>query len=115
MSNYRDDVTYKTLERIIQDAGVIVRYEDVPDNIYARTRDSLISMPREADMDAITACIVLGHEMAHILTGLYTADDEPSHTINEATCDMIGSALYKLAEMITGADIERQMLKAIEA
>lgn len=107
--DYRTDPTYQALEKIIQDAGVKITYETVPDDsidgeIWARSdidTDSIM-MPEAGDAfpDAETACVILGHEMGHILSRLDSPDDPAQRRQNEAVCDLIGVYLFRLAGMI---------------
>lgn len=54
------------------------------------------------------ACAILGHEMAHILTGLNSPDNVLDRRRNEAVCDLVGVYLAKLAELIAGWKIEKE-------
>ena len=117
MTLYRDDVVYKELERIINDAGVSVIYGDVPDDsidgeIWARSDSdsNTIIMPdsEEAFPDNETACLILGHEMGHILSRLDSVDQPIERRRNEAVCDMIGVCLYQLAERTAGRKAEKE-------
>ena len=120
--DYRKDETYMALERIIEDAGVTITYRVVPDDsidgpLWARANDQFmeIQMPEdgEAFPDSVTACLILGHEFSHILTGLDSPDGDPvKRVINEGTCDIVGALLYKLAEMTAEHEAERAMLIA---
>lgn len=106
---YREGEVYQVLERIIKNAGVTIRYTAVHDDpidgeIWARSdiESMSILMPDdgEAFPDEGTACQILGHEMGHIMTGLESVDYDPAiREINERTCDLIGSYLYRLAEL----------------
>ena len=115
---YRDDPVYIQLEKIIEKAGVKIIYDRVHSDgidgeVWARTdSDSCnILMPdTEAFPDEKTACLILGHEMGHILTGLDSPDDPIERRYNEAECDQIGVYLYKLAEMTAGHEAEKIFL-----
>lgn len=105
---WRDDEIYKTLEGIAQAAGVRVIYAPVPDDsidgeIWARTDpDSMAIMMPESETafpDSETACLILGHEMGHILSRLDSPDCPIERRKNEAVCDLIGVYLFKLAEL----------------
>lgn len=104
-ANYRNDAVYSKLEKIVVNAGVKIYYKKVHDDtidgaIWARSdsESRTILMP-DTDVfpDEETACVILGHEMGHILTGLDSPDDPCQRRINEETCDLIGALLYKLA------------------
>ena len=113
---YREDVTYQTLEQIIESAGVSVRYgtvhsDPIDGEIWARSDidAKLILMPdRDVFPDIETACRILGHEMGHIMTGLDSVDGDPAlREINERTCDLIGAYLYRLADMTADHEAEK--------
>ena len=119
---WREDETYKELEQIVRSAGVRIEYAAVPDDsidgpIWARSDDNLraIMMPVEDDAfpDADTACLILGHEMGHLLTGLDSPDyPRAERRRNEAVCDLVGCTLHKLAQMIAEEKAEQE-LKAL--
>lgn len=117
---YRDNRHYMELENLIKMAGVKVIYDEVFDDhidgeIWARADiDGLqIMMPDTEDFsDPETACLVLGHEMGHILSGLESSDFPSERRANEAICDLIGVCLTKLAELITGNKIEMELREA---
>lgn len=118
--SYREDLTYQALERIITQAGVKVEYMPVPDDhidgaIWARADQEArkIMMPDDGNAfpDEETACLILGHEMGHILSGLDSPDDVVERKKNEAVCDLIGAYLTKLAEMTAGTAIERALFE----
>ena len=97
---YRDHQGYKALENLIKAAGVKIDYVGVSNDIYARSRmdGNYIQMPAEDNFDSVDhACLVLGHEMGHILSGLGTEDALELKAHNEAVCDLIGVYLYRLA------------------
>lgn len=104
---YREDPIYKALEKIIVSAGVKIEYRKVPDDgidgaIWARSdSDAMkIIMPDTEEFpNTETACLILGHEMGHILTGLESPDDPIERRKNEAVCDLMGVYLTKLADM----------------
>ena len=106
MSSYREDLTYKALQEILQNAGITIIYQEVPDDsidgaIWARADcDGMaIMMPENGDAfpDSETACCILGHEAGHILSGLNSTDLPAERRKNEAVCDLIGFYLYQLA------------------
>lgn len=114
---YRDDATYKELERIIRAAGIKIEYKEIPDDtidgeIWARgDGQDTIEMP-EADSFSSDeqACLTLGHEMGHFLSDLDSPDFPVEKRVcNEAICDLIGVVLYKLAEMTAGHKIEQEI------
>jgi len=109
MSNYYEDPVYKTLESIIKSAGVKIDYVDViPDDVYARSHyeGNYIQMPVTDPFDDVEhACLVLGHEMGHILSRYDSDERLEIRTYNEAVCDLIGVYLYRLACM----NYEKQM------
>jgi hypothetical protein len=118
--DYRQGKIYATLERIIQDAGITVRYCNIPnDSIWgaclARSsdQDECIEMPDNGDafQDEISACLVLGHEMGHLLTGQGNSDEPDKRYIIEGTCDCIGAWLYRLADMTAATAAERDFLR----
>lgn len=117
---YRDSRHYVELENLIKMAGVNVIYDEVFDDhidgaIWARADvDGLqILMPDTEEFpDPETACLVLGHEMGHILSGLDSPDLPSERRKNEAVCDLIGVYLTKLAELIAGNKIEMEMREA---
>lgn len=124
--NYREDVVYMALEKIIKNAGVKIIYGEVHNDpidgaIWARSDfdGKMILMPEdgEAFPDANTACKILGHEMGHLMTGLESVDGEPAlREINESTCDFIGALLFKLADMTDEHEVEelfKQGLKRV--
>lgn len=106
MTDYRTDPIYKTLEEILQNAGIEIIYAAVPDDhidgaIWARSDpdSNMIMMPEEPDAfpDPETACCILGHEAGHILSGVNSPDIPSIRRKNEAVCDLIGVYLYELA------------------
>ncbi len=111
---YRDDGVYLALEQIIKSAGVSIVYTSVPDDcidgaIWARSDSDarMIMMPDTDEFpDAETACVILGHEMGHILSGLDSPDESAERRKNEAVCDLIGYYLYKLADMTEAKQAE---------
>ena len=115
---YTKGFTYQALERLIESAGVKIMYEEVPDDhidgaIWARSDLDMnaIMMPDSDDAfpDEQTACMILGHEMGHILTRLDSPDLVYERQLNEAKCDIVGVYLAKFAEMIAGTEIERSV------
>ena len=113
MMRYRDGDTYKALVRIIENAGVKIVYRKMPDDIAARADNygqNLIEMPDDEEYDEEQACLLLGHEMGHILSGM-TGHDE-RHWIDECTCDVIGAYLTFLAEMTAGYEMEKALMNA---
>ena len=116
--NYRDGIIYKALEKIITNAGVKIVYEEVHNDIidgeiWARAdyESNMIMMPDAPDAfpDEEKACLILGHEMGHILSRLDSVDDPKERERNETTCDGIGVYLYRLAELTAGEEIEQQI------
>ncbi len=114
--SYRDNDTYKALENIVMNAGVTVVYRDVPDDpidgaIWARADpdSNRITMPMDdnAFPDDETACLILGHEMGHILTNLDSPDDPIERRKNEAVCDLVGVYLFRLAEETASFQAEK--------
>lgn len=122
MAEYRKDPIYMELESLINSAGVSVIYSSVHDDhidgaIWARTdRDSMTILMPDSDEfpNTETACMILGHEMGHILSGKDSVDYPVERQISEATCDLIGAYLYRLAEMIAGDKLERSMRTAFD-
>lgn len=121
--DYREDETYKELEKIIGAAGVKIQYCDVPDDsidgaIWARSDidGNIIIMPNDgkAFPDSETACNILGHEMGHILSGLESVDQKTERRINEAVCDLIGCYLTRLADMTVGYRTEQKLIEAVK-
>lgn len=113
---YREDLVYQEMERLIEGAGVKIIYCQVPGDsidgaIWARsdTDANMIMMP---DSDVFPndekACLILGHEMGHVLSSVDSPDLPVERTWNEALCDMIGVYLYKLAEMRAGYKLEKE-------
>lgn len=96
--NYRHDSVYMTLERLCADAGIRIVYQAVPDDsidgeIWARSdmECQSIMMPDQDCFDCDErAGLILGHEMAHIITGLGSPDYLPERIKNEAVCDLLG-------------------------
>ena len=115
MPKYKNDPTYIALEALLRKSGVTIRYSHVFDDsidgaIWARSdcEARTIIMPDTDEFpDSQTATLILGHEMGHILSGLDSPDDPVQRRINEATCDIIGAYLSKLAEMIAGFEAEQ--------
>lgn len=115
--SYRDNEAYKKLEQIISDAGVQIIYSEVPDDpidgaIWARTESdaNVIMMPdAETFPDDETACLILGHEMGHILSGLGSPDVPSVRRKNEAVCDLIGVYLVELAMMQAEHEAEERL------
>lgn len=116
MAEYRKDLVYIELERLIEDAGVHITYKKVHDDpidgaIWARSDYDAIMMPDTDEFpDAQTACLVLGHEMGHILSRLDSPDDPVERRRNEAIVDLIGVCLFQLAERIAGEKQEKLYL-----
>lgn len=117
---YRTDRLYKTLSEMIEDAGVKILYQKVPDDsidgeILARADYKSIMMPDEDVFpDAWTATWVLGHEMAHILTGADSPDDPKKREKNETLCDEVGKALREFAALKVEKEIEKEIASASE-
>ena len=115
---YRDDATYKALENIIKNAGIKIMYGKVPPDsidgeIWARScpEAESILMPDTEEFDnPDRACLILGHEMGHILSDLDSPDDVSNRVKNEAICDLIGVYLTKLAEMSAGYAAELELI-----
>ena len=115
---YRHDSVYMALERLCTEAGIKIVYQTVPDDsidgeIWARSDVTMqtIIMPDQDCFDCNErAGLILGHEMAHIITGLGSPDYQPERMKNEAICDLLGSQLYRLAEMIAVAEAEKAFL-----
>ena len=108
MENWKENPIYKTLERIANNAGINITYQKVHNDIidgeiWARADidSQSIMMPENEDEfpDASKACLILGHEIGHILSGLDSPDDSTIREINENNCNLIGTCLLKLAEM----------------
>ena len=119
---YCDNEIYMALSEIIKKTGISITYEKVPDDsidgaIWARSDiDAMkIIMPDdpEAFPDEETACLILGHEMGHILTRLESPDDPVERIKNEAVCDLVGHYLYKLAEMTAAENAENRIRDAL--
>lgn len=116
---YRNDAVYKALEEIITDVGVKVVYTEVPEDsidgeIWARSdiNSNSIMMPgSDVFPDDETACLILGHEMGHIMSGLDSPDLRIERKRNEAVCDLIGVYLVRLAEMKAGYDAEKALME----
>ena len=112
---YYDDRLYKTLASLIKDAGVRIIYQAVPDDcidgeIWARadSEGRMIMMPDEDVFpDAWKATEILGHEMAHILTGVDSPDDPEERQKNESICDEVGRALREFAALTLEKRMER--------
>lgn len=114
---YRMDPTYQALEKIIQDAGIKITYRPIEDDpidgeIWARTDadGQEIAMPIEDDAfpDEETACLILGHEMGHILSGLNSPDDPEERRKNEEVCDQIGVYLFRLAGLTMEENVRKE-------
>lgn len=103
MPEYTKDPTYKALEEILLNAGIKITYAEVPDDridgaIWARSDVNEIMMPNTDEFpDEETACLILGHEAGHLLSGLESPDIPSFRRKNEAVCDLIGYYLYQLA------------------
>lgn len=115
---YRNYQVYQTLERMVRAAGVDVIYQEVSDDridgeIWARSDigGRMIMMPDSDDAfpEEDTACLILGHEMGHILSELDSPDDPATRRLNEATCDQIGVYLYRLAVLMSEKEMEDQL------
>lgn len=82
-----------------------VEFADIPEGIYARSRDMLIQMPLESRFSGPEhAAIVLGHELAHSLVNERYAvpnDDDlqgmAQYMLVESECDRLGAYFYLLA------------------
>ena len=115
MAEYQKDLVYIELEKLITEAGVKIMYDHVHDDaidgaIWARSdyEAMRILMPDTDEFpDPETACLILGHEMGHILSRVDSPDNPVERQKNEAICDLIGSYLYRLAEMIAGEKLEK--------
>ena len=103
---YRNDPQYKALEKLCEMAGYNITYATVPDDsidgeIWARSdRDSrTILMPiDETEFEnGEQASRILGHEMAHIITGLDSPDEPELREHNERECDKLGEYLAQFA------------------
>lgn len=112
---YAEDAVYKILSDWIESAGVRIIYQSVPDDpldgeIWARSDYNSIMMPVEDDAfpDAWKAACILGHEMAHILTGLDSPDDE-QRAHNETVCDEVGKALAEFASRRWEKEMEKEI------
>ena len=112
---YRDNLIYTVLEELVKAAGVNIIYQEVPNDqidgeIWARADYNMnaIMMPDADDAfpDDDTACLILGHEMGHIMMRVDSPDDPSERRMNEAVCDQIGVYLYKLACMIAEKKME---------
>ena len=116
--DYKDDPTYKALARLASEAGMRIDYVDLSDDLLARTRDRVIQMPKDGDAfgdDFEYACMVLGHEMCHEITGLDSSDFQRERVRNEAVCDLAGVFLFQLAEAIAGHEAETALMEAAKA
>ena len=115
---YREGLIYIQLEKIIKNAGVEIVYgkvfsDSIDGEIWARSdidSCSILMPDTEEFPDDQTACLTLGHEMGHILSGLESTDEPIERKYNEAECDQIGVYLYKLAEMTAGYEAEKKFL-----
>ena len=115
VAEYRKDLVYIELERLIEEAGVHITYEKVHDDsidgaIWARSdynTDAIMMPDTDEFPDAQTACLILGHEMGHILSRIDSPDDPVERRKNEAEVDLIGVYLFKLAERIAGEKQEK--------
>ena len=116
---YRSYPAYAALEKLIESAGVTIIYQKVPDDhidgaIWARSDYQMnsIMMPDSDDAfpDEDTACLILGHEMGHILMIIDSSDIPDERRMNEAICDQIGVYLFNLACMIAEHEIEKQYM-----
>lgn len=118
---YRNYPIYAALEKLIESAGVTVTYQEVPDDpirgaIWARSdyHMNMIMMPDADDAfpDEDTACMILGHEMGHILMRIDSSDIPDESRMNEAICDQVGVYLFRLACMIAENEVERRFSEA---
>lgn len=105
--SYRDSEYYRMLEHLIEDAGVKIIYEEVPNDsidgeILARAdiNGRSIMMPNNESLGDEDAMLVLGHEMGHILTGTDSPDEPVSRLRNESECNLVGVLLTELAIMM---------------
>ena len=106
--NYKKGEVSQILEEIITNAGVKIKYAEVHDDIvegaiWARSDpdSNQILMPDdpEAFPDEDTACLILGHEMGHIITRNDSPYDPILRQRNESECNLIGVYLTHLAIM----------------
>lgn len=121
MSSYRGDPVYIALEKLCKAAGVTVIYQEVPDDsidgaIWARAECDMraVMMPQEDDAfpSAEKAGHILGHELAHVLLDIDSPDDIIQREQNEAICDFVGVAYYRLAESIAMNESEQAFIAA---
>ena len=113
---YANDTIYKKLAKLCESAGRPIRYEQLDDDIYARTRefDNIVMPEDERYKSSEHAAMVLGHELGHQLLAEFYCDTEHNNSeVNEALrvllesqCDFAGVILYKLAEMIAVYEAE---------
>ena len=129
--DYRENETYKALEKILQNAGVKIDYLDIPEDIHGRTHaeDLYIQMPEDPEAykehSDDYAALILGHEAGHILSNPYVCDpvkrtvwnnekyiteDETTLVNNEALADLIGVYLYRLADLTATKEAEQQLI-----
>ena len=94
---YRENNVYRIMEKLITSAGVEIIYQEVPNDhidgaIWARSDiDSRMIMMPDKDVfgNDETACLILGHEMGHILANVDSPDVPAERRKNEAICDLI--------------------------
>ena len=107
---YANSEVFKQLAELCESAGLPVRYVDVDDGLYARTREyEGIDMPNDERFESDEhAAMVLGHELGHQLLGTFFVDNEFNNSdtneamriMIESQCDFAGVIFYKFAEMI---------------
>lgn len=113
----------KLSKTFVNRQGVSVRYTTVLNDqldgeLWARSsgQNLAIEMP---DSDCFEqqeqAILVLGHELAHLVSRIDSSDNPVESVKNEAACDLLGSYFYNLAEMIAAHKAEQQFLTAAEA
>ncbi len=88
--DYRKNITYSTLKKMREDAGIKVLYGEGP------SKDKCVMMPDTFPDPVLTRCC-LGHEAVHILSRLDDDGTTAEHRRNETVCDLIGNYLYQLA------------------
>lgn len=108
---YAQTPSFTALSALCRRAGMYIQFVELPQGMYARSRDQLIQMPTDNRFSTKEhPTIVLGHELAHFFVNkkYYKTEDEKltmaQYVQLEAECDQLGAFLYMLAEQIVDHD-----------
>ena len=110
--DYREHKIYQALAKIVTDAGITIKYEDMGDAIGEAYWLDSISMTDDFERfgdEWIPPTEVLASEMASILHERARASITPTFGIGKAMCDVLGGFLIVLAQETMNENAKKEL------